>query len=209
MKLAFLLLAFTITFGNSFAQKVMEREFDASEIRMIEIISNTIYAIKITSEKTKKIKIITQIEGENYENVVLSIIEKEGSLKIETPYSPFFKPENDKLAAHKVISIEMELIVPETVQVNIIAPIASLTSQGDFKSISALLGSGNCVLKEFKGDALLKTKEGFITVYCSEKAFGKAFSKKGKIINELSKIESKYLIEAESIEGNISFYQIH
>jgi len=205
----FVFILMFLVFGISFAQKVMEREFNASEISTLEIISSTIYTIKITSEKTKKIKIITQIEGENYENVVLSIIEKEGGLKIETPYSLFFKPENDKLAAHKVISIEMELIVPETVQVNIVAPIASLTSQGKFKSISALLGSGNCVLKDFKGDALLKTKEGFIKVYCSEKTFGKAFSKKGKIINELSKKESKYRIEAESIEGNISLYQIH
>jgi len=206
------LILFFLFFGNVFAQKVIERNFNASEITSIEINSDVIYHIKIISEKTEYIKIKTQVEGENYENVVLGIIEENNTLHINISYTPFFEAKNDKLAAHKVISIEMELIVPENMAINIKAEIASLEIDGKYGDVSVLLGSGNCSLTNFKGDAMLKTKQGFITVYASKKTLGTAISKKGTVINELSKVNvksSKYRIEAESFKGNISLFQIH
>ncbi len=190
----------------------MEQEFSASEISTIEISTETIYHIKITSEKTNTIKIKTHIEGEHYENVVLNMIEKEGTLQIDTSFSPFFKTENDKLAAHKVIAIEIELIVPEEISIKIEAEIASVETYGKFKNISVLLENGNCKLQDFLGNAMLKTKQGFIEVYAENKMFARAISKKGTVINELlnrNKNASDYQIEAESLSGDISLYQIH
>jgi len=209
-KLTFILCF--LFFGNVFAQKIIEREFNASEITSIEINSDVIYHIKITSRNTEQIKIKTQVEGENYENVVLGIIEENNTLHIKTSFTPFFEAKNDKLAAHKVISIEMELIVPESMTIKIIAEIASVETFGEYESISVLLENGNCLLDNFMGDALLKTKLGFIKVYALEEAFGLANSKKGTVINELDnkrKINGKYRIEAESFSGDISLYQIH
>ena len=209
-KLTFIL--FFLFFGNIFAQKIIERNFNASEITSIEINSDVIYHIKITSRNTEQIKIKTQVEGENYENVVLGIIEENNTLHIKTSFTPFFEAKNDKLAAHKVISIEMELIVPESMAIKIEASIASVEIFGKYESISALLENGNCLMNNFMGDALLKTKQGFIKVYALEETFGTAVSKKGIVVNELSKsnIKSlKYRIEAESFKGNISLFQIH
>jgi len=214
-KITYILFFFFL--GNAFSQKTIKREFNAFEITTIEINSDIIYHINITSEKTNQIKINTQIEGENYENVVLSILEENETLKINTPYTPFFKVKNDKLAAHKLISIEMELIVPETIKIQIVAAISSLTTLGEFKELSADLEGGNCILNNFKGNALLKTKQGFITVYANKEIFGTAISKKGIVINELSNPKdkrkknntSKHLVEAESFSGNISLFQIH
>lgn len=206
------LILFFLLFGNIFAQKVIERNFNASEINSIEISSDVIYHIKIVSRNTEQIKIKTQVEGENYENVVLGIIEENNTLHINTSYTPFFEVKNDKLAAHKLISIEMEIVVPESMAVKIIAEIASVEIFGKYEAISVLLGSGNCLLTNFIGDALLKTKQGFIKVYALEETFGLANSEKGIVVNELNSKRFKnenYRIEAESVSGDISFFKIH
>jgi len=209
-KITFIL--FFLFLGNVFSQKVIKREFNTSGISIIEITSDVIYHITIRSEKTNSIKIKAQIEGENYENVVLSILKKHNSLQINTPFTPFFEVKNDKLAAHKLISIELELIVPDTLEIKIKSAIASLTTSGSFKEISANLEGGNCQLNNFKGNATLKTKQGFITVYANKEVVGRAVSKKGTVVNELStkrSNNSKYRIEAQSFKGNISVFQIH
>ncbi|MCF6307346.1 MAG: hypothetical protein L3J09_05250 [Flavobacteriaceae bacterium] len=208
----FTFILFFLFLGNAFAQKIIEREFNASEITSIEINSDVIYHIKITSEKTKQIKIKTYIEGENYENVVLGIVEENNNiLYINTSFTPFFKAKNDKLAVHKVISIEMELIVPESKVIKIEASIASVEITGKYKAVSVLLESGNCSLFKFKGNAKLKTKQGFIKVYASRDTFGLANSIKGVATNNLDSQRFKngyYRIVAESVSGDISLYHV-
>lgn len=196
--------------GNCYSQKIIERDFDATLINSIEINSDIINSVLIHSEKTNHIKIIARIEGEHYENVVLSMVEKDNILFLKPDYAPFFEAENDKLAAHKVQSIELEIIVSEDIEISITSIMASITTHGKFKALKALLGNGNCNLQEFAGDAYLKTKIGSIVVSTKENIFGKAISKKGIIVNQLSENKnSKYTIIAETNMGEISLFQIH
>ena len=196
--------------GNCYSQKIIERDFDATLINSIEINSDIINSILIHSDKTNHIKIIAKIEGEHYENVVLSMVEKGNILFLKPDYTPFFEAENDKLAAHKIQSIDLEITVPEDIEISISSIMASVTTQGKFKALKALLGSGNCNLQEFVGDAYLKTKTGSIVVSTKENIFGSAVSKKGIIINQLSDNKnSKYTIIAETNMGEISLFQIH
>ena len=71
--------------------------------------SDTVFTVRLSSEKTDKIRINTHVEGEYHENVVVNTSEENKTLTVTTGYSPFFEKENDKLAAHKVIAIDMEL----------------------------------------------------------------------------------------------------
>ena len=192
---------------NSFAQKIIEREFDASSISAIEINSNIIFNITITTEGINKVKIRTSIEGENFENVLLSIKEENGLFNIKPEYSPYFKAKNDKLAAHKVLAIEMKLIVPENLEIKIKSNLASVKITGKYTSIEALLGTGNCILENFSGDAVIKTKQGFIKVFANASVNGTAFTKKGIVTNELIN-KGKYRLVAESFEGDISLFLI-
>lgn len=201
------LFVYTLIVSNALAQKIMEREFDATNYSVIEINSDDIFNITISAEKSDKIKIITHIEGEHYENVMLSILEEDGKLRIEPRFAPYFEAKNDKLAAHKVLAIEMEFRIPENFDIRINSSLSSVKARGKFLSFEALLGVGNCILEEFLGDAKIKTKQGFIKVFALERVSGKAFSKKGKVINELER-NGKYSIEAESFEGDISLFLI-
>ncbi len=201
------LIVFTLVVSNSLAQKIMEKELDAANYSVIEINSDVIYHINISTENSDKIKITTHVEGENYENVVLSIKENDEQLNIEPMFTPYFEAKNDKLAAHKVLAIEMELRIPENLSIRINSSLSSVKAKGKFLSFEALLGDGNCILEEFIGNAAIKTKQGFIKVFAKHTVSGKAFSKKGKVFNALEK-KGKFAIEAESLEGDISLFLI-
>ncbi|MBW2937111.1 DUF4097 domain-containing protein [Aureisphaera sp. CAU 1614] len=188
---------------HGYSQKVIEKTWDANAFDKLEINSDDVFKIKIVTEQTSEIKLISQIEGENYENLNIGASEKGKTLTLKTTYRPYFKPKNDKLAAHKVISIEMILTIPESMEVAITAKIASLEIQGSLQKLDVNLRDGHCFLKDFVGNARLNTRDGDITVNAQPWIEGKAISKYGIIKNELVS-KGKYLIKAESVNGNIS-----
>ena len=98
--------------SKSFSQKIIEKEIAANHYNSIEISSDKIHHINLISTDLNTISIITRIEGQDHESVVLSLLEKNNILFIEPETTPFFKSINDKLAAHKVQSIEIELKLP-------------------------------------------------------------------------------------------------
>ncbi len=190
-----------------FSQKVMERSIDATNIKSISIASDLVYTISISSKKTSDVQIKATVEGETYEQIVLGIKEEGNELHIQPAYTPFFKANNDKLAAHKVLSIELELLVPDNCILNVNSSLTSLHIVGSLPLVNAQLEKGNCILKQFSGNASLKTNRGFIEVYANKTVKGNGFSKNGTVINELNE-HGRFQIQAETVDGDISFYVI-
>ena len=87
--------------------------------------------------------------GENYENVLVTTSEENKTLKIGTSYSPYFIAENDKLAAHKVMSVDIELTIPNFLYVEVNTPIASISVTGNYSNFHAYLENGDCQLNNF------------------------------------------------------------
>jgi len=197
-----------LIFTESYSQKSLEKKWDASAISAIEINSDAVFNVKITSmESSENIILKTQIDGETYEFVLISTSINKKKLKISTGYSPFFSFKNDKLAAHKLISIEMELIVPESMDIAVFSSLASVNAIGNFNMLRTELYNGNCLLEDFSGNAILQTRLGTISAFCEPNVAGIANSKDGKIINKLPK-RAKYTVNAESIHGAIILNQI-
>ena len=205
----FILILFLLG-SKSFSQKIIEKELDATLYNTIEISSDEIHHINLISTNLNTISINIRIEGKDHKNIVLSLLEKNKTLFIEPDTTPFFKSINDKLAAHKVQSIEIELKIPKRFDISIISKTASLTSSGSFKSIFTSLENGNCTLTNFEGNANLSSKSGFINVSSKANIKGDARSKSGFITNELlDNLRSNYKIIAETKDGDISLIQIH
>ncbi|RMA65865.1 hypothetical protein [Ulvibacter antarcticus] len=204
-KFVFILLISAFA-SEGFAQKILEREWDAEGVEKLFLRCNSVYQISITSEKTDKILVHTEVAGENYEQLLLATELKNDKLTIETSYAPFFKPENDKLAAHKIMAIEMRLVIPEGLQVSIESKLASVEVEGSYRFLSVALEEGNCELQNFKGDASLQTKKGDIIVFARTDVSGTGLSTNGTVENHLD-FNGSLLIEAESIYGNIRLLQ--
>ena len=192
--------------SEGFAQKILLKEFDAQEIEKLIVNADRVFSVKIATEETQKIFVTAKVQGENFESVMVSASEENGSLKIEMGYTPFYKAINDKLAAHKVISVDLEIRLPKNMFVSITSDIASIAAQGDYQFLYIGLENGNCDVKNFRGDGSLQTKQGNISVYAKDNVAGSAFSKTGQVLNDLP-AQGKYYIKAESIGGIIKLLQ--
>lgn len=195
--LLFLLPALTLK-----AQKTVQKQWNTAAIDTLWIDSDVVYKVQISSATEETIDLITSIEGEYYESVVVHSRILGRTLKVDTGFSPFFSPKNDKLAAHKVLSIEMTLRVPSNLAVVVRSKTASVYVEGNLSFLETILGEGQCDLSQFIGNAQLKSVSGDITVAALPNVGGRAFSKGGKVQNDLS-LEGAYFIEAESVRGSV------
>ncbi|MBT8262211.1 MAG: hypothetical protein KJO05_05280 [Bacteroidia bacterium] len=184
------------------AQKTIQKQWIVSAVDTVLIASDQIYNVRITSGSKETINLTTSVEGEVYETVVVKELISGKTLQIGTGHSPYFSPKNDKLAAHKVLSVEMVLTVPPNVAVVVHSKNTSVIAEGTIAYLETVLEKGHCTLQDFKGDARLFTVFGDISVAVHPGVGGRAISKEG-VTNEL-KLEGDYFIEAESINGLVS-----
>ncbi|MEZ4818044.1 MAG: hypothetical protein R2776_08760 [Flavobacteriaceae bacterium] len=187
------------------SQKVIEKSWKGTAFEVIEILSDEVFNIEIIAGNFSEIKLQSKIAGENFESMNIGASEKGKILTLKPSYRPYFIPQNDKLAAHKVISIELQLYIPEWMTVFISSKLASLEATGNFKELDVNLRDGHCILKEFSGNAMLNTHFGNITVYAKPEVSGVGVSKKGTVFNKLSG-KAMYTLIAESVNGNISLF---
>lgn len=201
-------IVFLLVFGTAFctAQKVIQKEIASEGIQTLSIADDIIYKITIQSSEASIVKISAQISGEHAESVVIETRIIEETLSLKTGFTPFFDLENDKLAAHKVMAIEMEIALPKEMAVEIKSKLASVNTDGIFKNLDISIENGNCNLTNFSGNAHIKTMGGNIAVWAKNTVSGEAISKNGTVGNELPK-QRKFLVEAESSSGNISLLQ--
>ncbi len=197
------IMLFLAPFLSIFGQKTIEKGWEDIGIDKIEIISDQIFRIEAKSKDTRFINLRTEIEGENYENVVIDTAIKDKTLTITTGFTPYFNAANDKLAAHKVISIELYLEVPEGKELFVSSMLASFKAEGVFENIYTGLFRGNCELINYRGNAQLNTRHGNIEVYAQPSVKGLAKSQRGYIVLDLP-ITGNYLVEARSVNGDIS-----
>jgi hypothetical protein len=206
LKRIVLILLMVFGISEAISQKLVEKRLDATRFERLIISSEIINTLTITSEATNQITIVNKVVGENYENVIVTTSEENKTLKIGAIYSPYFNAKNDKLAAHKVMSIDIELTIPNFLIVEVYTPISSINVRGNYSNLHAYLENGNCHLINFFGNASIKTKNGDIDVHAKENVSGRAFSTNGTVVNYLPG-KAKYTIIAESRDGDISLQQ--
>lgn len=200
--LTYSILAIGISTGMT-AQKVMERSWDASVFERITIDGDAIFDIKVVASATSAIKLHVKAAGEYSDYVVLEISEEDRQLVISTGYSPYFFGANDKLAAHKVMSIELQLHIPEDLVVAVSSKLASFYGVGHFKHLSVLLLDGRCELWSFLGEASIKNRDGDILVYAKHGVVGTAKSGTGRVLNTLPNY-GVHKINVQSVNGDIT-----
>ncbi|WP_434037384.1 hypothetical protein [Formosa sp. 4Alg 33] len=187
------------------AQKRIDKIIDAQNITTLQINGNNCFKIHVTASKTNRITIQTKIAGEHNEEMLVIAKTRNDSLYVSTGFHPLFQADNDKLSAHKVMSIELNIQVPEHVSLNIKSDIAYVHIEGIFNSTFIELNQGQCKLDAFVGSAKINTIEGAISV---ETNFAKvdAISKHGAV-NLQPLISGKNQIDLKSIRGDISVFK--
>lgn len=199
----YLNLLFVILFsGYLFAQKQIMKQFDGSQLSTVSISGNTMFKISISTKKENNINLILQVRGENNEQVVLQTHIKRDTLFVESAYQPLFIKPDDKLSAHKKISIELTIFVPEQFNIGITSDIASVYATGNYNYFMTELLNGHFTATGFSGVLLVNTIHGNISLE-TDAAQLKLQTKNGIIQQEKISI-GKNSISLHSINGNIS-----
>lgn len=205
MKYYFIFILLSIfSGGDVYAQKKLFKEYDVDNIHTLFIDSNEIFQIKLSTSKTDKIAIYTQIDGETFESSLLHAEIVDEVLKITTGRTPDFVPFNDKLSAHKILSIVLEITLPEKLAIDIYSTLASVEAQGDYDKIRINLGRGGCDLSDFRfrESVHINTISGNIVLKTENTAI-QAQSRNGTVVIPKGMTGVK-TIHLQSIDGDIS-----
>ncbi len=193
-----------ISVSNFFGQKKLFKEYEAQGIETIHVESDEIFQIKLISAQTDKIRIYTAIEGETFETSLLHARLTEDQLKITTGRTPDFVPFNDKLSAHKILSIVIEITVPEYMTIDIYSALASVEAIGSYDALYINLDRGGCQLLDFRfrESVQISTISGNIYVE-TQKAQILAQSRNGNVVIPYGMI-GDHTIDLKSIHGDIT-----
>ena len=188
---------------QSMGQKRITKSYDAQGITSISVNSDDIFKIDIQTTKTDKITLTTQIEGESYESTLLNTAIVGHDLSITTGKTPDFTPFNDKLSAHKVLSIVLEISIPEGFDIQINSTLAAVQIKGSIGNLYCSLGRGGCELSNmrFRESINIATISGNIYVK-SPPARILAQSRNGKVVIPQD-LEGKKSVKLETIYGDI------
>lgn len=201
-----LVIFFLLVVHFSVAQKQTEKQWNAQQIEKVDINGEGIFKINIKNSESNTIDLVVKFEGEHSENLVIIDSVSQGVLKLSTDFQPLFKADNDKLSAHKVLSVELELSIPKHIDLNIKSDIAQTKIEGHFPNVFIELKTGNCMLDSFFGNATINTISGNINIKTNN-AKTIAKSKTGIVDVKQFKL-ALYQLNLQTVNGNINVSKI-
>ena len=153
------------------AQKLVRKAFIGPRTETIQIDARYCYRIDLKTEPTDEVHVSASMEGEYAKDLLVSIEQNGTTALISADFQPLFVDPNDKLSAHKVVSIALEISVPEYKSVDVFGTNTNLYVTGAYEDLNVTLSDGRCTLEnvsEFvqvttqKGDILLIVPSGTI-----------------------------------------------
>ena len=200
----FIILFLTLNFLT--AQKVVKKSIIDTSISSYQIDASNCFSINIQTVDTDEIVVEATIDGEYRNDLVLNVKEEGTSVVVSAGFQPNFKNPNDKLSAHKVVSIALEIQLPEYKNVRIFGTNSNIKVTGFYENLKITLNDGYCQLSRVEGKANVTTQSGDIIVK-SKSAEISANSKYGKIAtNLIPNGNTKYNLN--TVTGNILLKRI-
>jgi len=192
---------------NVRGQKDLSRTYIAKGIETINIDGNGVHALTVVASSVEEISVRVHLEGETSDEIVITEQLEDNKLTLGFSSWPLAKTYNDKLSAHKIVSVVVTISIPETLFVTINSNTAAVVAEGTFELLYIDVEDKNCVLQNFNGNANLTTNRGAIVVSTrniSTKAVAKTTY--GTLQNLLGK-NGIFTIYAKSTHGDITLQQ--
>jgi len=170
---------------NLHAQKLVRKAFIDPRTETIQIDAQYCYRIDLKTRFSNEIEVSASMEGEYAKDLLISIEQSGTTAMIRADFQPLFINPNDKLSAHKVVSIALKISVPEYKNVDVFGTNTNLYATGKYENLNITLSDGRCNLENVseyvevttqKGDILLTAPSGNIM---AESVYGKV--KRGTI----------------------------
>jgi len=188
------------------AQKVVNKTIVNPTISFIQIDASNCFKITIETTETNEMVIEATIDGEYKNDLLLSAKEEGSTVLVSTGFQPNFKNPNDKLSAHKVISIALAIKLPKDKNVNVYGSSCNVTATGVYERLKVSLNDGSCNLYNVSRFADINTQSGDIRVR-SAMATIEGTSKYGLVESDKIPMGNDYF-KLNTITGNILLNRI-
>ncbi|QLG45554.1 DUF4097 family beta strand repeat-containing protein [Costertonia aggregata] len=183
------------------AQKIIKKSVLTTRTTLVNIDAGQCFLLTVENSDSDLLQVYATIDGEYKKDLAVNIKEEGNTLSIHTDFQPLFKNPNDKLSAHKVVSIALVVKVPNGKNLTVNGTSCMVAISGFFKNISVVLDDGMCTLKNITETAKVRTQSGNIVAFVRS-ADIKSKTKYGKVHTEaVPKGESK--LDLASVTGNI------
>lgn len=196
-------LFFALCFAGSLhAQKNTIKEVNAANLEVLQVDVKNIYNLNVVASNTNTFKAAMNSEGEFATQMVMNLIEAGSTWNVKVDFAPGFKPTDDKLGAHKVISVNLTLEIPEGKYLMVSGRCLKVELNGIFKQTDVFLDAGNIVARNFSAAGNLSTNEGNIKVYANSDVMAQVLGTSNRVINELTAPAAKNL-SVKAANGSI------
>ena len=159
------------------------------------------YEVVLETGENETIEVEAQMDGEYSNDLQMKVSEVGNTLILGAGFQPIFKNPNDKLSAHKVISIALKITLPKYKRVQVFGNSARIIASGDYLNLDITLSDGTCELYNITEEVDVRTQSGNIIVNAN-KAKISAETKYGELLkNPIPKGFSQYNLK--TVTGNI------
>lgn len=182
----FCFLGLLLTLQILYAQKVIKKSIVNTDISHIQIDAKNCFGIDLSTSDSDELIIEAQIDGEYEKDLLLNISEKGSTIVVSADFQPNFINPNDKLSAHKVISVALKVILPKQKDVHVFGTNCNVVASGIYDFLKVSLNDGRCDLTYVSEAVEVITQSGHISAKYSQATI-RAKSKYGKVIGTISK----------------------
>lgn len=128
-------------------QKRVQKTLLEPTVESVVIDGAQCFHISLETADTQEVWVEAEIDGE-YQNEVLVYTETLGNtLQIGTGFTPGFQMPNDKLGAHKTLSVKLRVVLPSHQRVALAAGSCRVETKGNFRDLKIHITGGGCLLE--------------------------------------------------------------
>ncbi|MEA1786563.1 hypothetical protein U1E44_10710 [Arenibacter sp. GZD96] len=190
-----------VTYLVSYGQKITHKTLIDPETTSIHLNAANVYQVQLATRETKEMNIEAFIDGEYSGEQLVQITKNGGTSVVSVEFQPNFEMPNDKLSAHKVLSVALKIEVPQGKRFYLYGSEANVSITGVYSHLKVVLNDGNCTLYHVQAPVVVQTQSGVITTKGAYATI-EAFSKYGAVFGE-AHTSGKYSYHLSTVTGNI------
>lgn len=184
------------------AQKKVVKTIQNPNVSFVQIDGRNCFSLALETVDSPKITVEASIDGEYLQDLLVSVKQEGTTALVSTGFQPNFVFPNDKLSAHKVISISLKISIPKDLDVNVYGTSTNVGVTGDYAKLKISLSDGKCILNGRGENVEINTQSGNIGLITNNAQI-MASTKYGKIKREaIASGDDHFTLN--SVTGNIS-----
>lgn len=190
---------------GTYAQKRVVKSLVNPRTTWVHVNSEVCFELRLRNSDSDQVVVEAKLDGEYSEDLVISM-EEDGNTLIITPgFRPNFKHPNDKLSAHKVVSVFLEIAIPAYTNFMIFGTHTRVSAKGIYTKGKVILDDGSCDLQAEAEELEVVTQSGDIR-FTSKGAALKVDSKFGAVHGDTIS-SGNGQVTLQTISGDIEVVQ--